>query len=135
MKGIYVLLIQLTRDLDIGIDALGTKHFAKGSYAYVGSAQINLEKRISRHFKLEKRKFWHIDYLLDNQVAKIEKVLFKEAPKTEECTIATEISQRNKAIFGFGCSDCNCKSHLFQIEKTDFLFEVMKELKTNKLSS
>ena len=134
MKGVYVLIIQLNSDVDVSIGALGKRHFVRGVYAYVGSAQINLEKRISRHCRKEKRKFWHIDYLLNNRAAKILKVLFKEAAKTEECKIAMEISRKNEAVVSFGCSDCNCKSHLFQIEKPDFLQEDMVELKTSELS-
>ena len=134
LKGIYVLIIQLKSDVTLCIGALGKRHFAKGSYAYVGSAQVNLEKRVNRHFKKEKRKFWHIDYLLDNHAAKISKVLFKKADRTIECKIAIEISQRNEAVSGFGCSDCKCKSHLFHIEKTDFLQHEMTELQTSELN-
>jgi Uri superfamily endonuclease len=135
LKGIYILLIQLSRDVDANIGALGTRHLAKGFYAYVGSAQVNLENRISRHFRKEKRKFWHIDHLLDSQAAKIQKVLFKEAAKTEECAIATEISRLGEPVVGFGCSDCRCKSHLFYIEKPDFLPKDMTELEINIFSS
>ncbi len=135
LKGVYVLVVQLTNNADVNIGALGTKYFAKGSYAYVGSAQVNLEKRISRHLRKEKRRFWHIDYLLDNQAAKILKVLFKEATKTEECKIAWEISRQNEAIVGFGCSDCNCRSHLFLINDQNLVFVDLKELKTSELSS
>ena len=103
-------------------------------YAYVGSAQTNLEKRVNRHFRKEKRRFWHIDYLIDNHAAKILKVLFKEAAKTEECKIAWEIGRRNEAVSGFGCSDCNCKSHLFFIKNQDFVFVDMKELITCELN-
>ena len=134
MKGVYVLLIQLTNDVDVGIGVLGTRHFAKGLYAYVGSAQTNLEKRINRHFRKEKRRFWHIDYLLANHAAKILKVLFKKADRTEECKIAREISRRNEAVPSFGSSDCNCKSHLFHIEKPDSLQKEMTELQTSELS-
>jgi len=124
----------LTKDTDIVVGKLGKRHFAKGLYAYVGSAQTNLEKRIQRHLREEKRKFWHIDYLLDNHTAKTVKVLFKEASKTEECKMATEISRQNAAVPNFGCSDCNCKSHLFHIEKPDFPPENMTEIKTSELS-
>jgi Uri superfamily endonuclease len=135
VKGIYILLIQLTRDVDVKIGALGTRHFPKGTYAYVGSAQTNLEKRVSRHFRREKQKFWHIDYLLDNPAAKPTRVFFKAAPKTQECTTATEISQQNEPIQSFGCSDCNCKSHLFRIENPDFRPADMTELDAHELSS
>lgn len=129
MKGIYILLIELTDDIDADIGALGTKHFQRGIYAYVGSAQTNLEKRISRHFRFKKRIFWHIDYLLNDHAAKPIKVFFKTAPKTVECAIAAEISQQNESILGFGCSDCKCKSHLFYIKNPDFFPENMTELR------
>ena len=134
MKGVYVLIIQLNSDVDISIGALGKRHFVRGLYAYVGSAQVNLEKRVSRHCRKEKRKFWHIDYLLDNHAAKILKVLFKEAAKAEECKIAWKISLQNEAVVGFGCSDCNCKSHLFRVNNQHFLFDDLKELKPCELN-
>ena len=84
MKGVYILIIQLTSDVNINIGALGTRHFAKGLYTYVGSAQTNFQKRVSWHLRKKKPKFWHIDYLLDNHAAKIMKVLFKEAAKTAQ---------------------------------------------------
>jgi len=134
LKGVYILIIQLTSDVNINIGALGTRHFAKGLYTYVGSAQTNFQKRVSRHLRKKKPKFWHIDYLLDNHAAKIMKVLFKEAAKTEECKIAREISRRNEAVPSFGCSDCNCNSHLFHIINRHFLLDDLKELKTSEFN-
>ena len=135
LKGIYVLIIKLRSDVDIEIGALGWQHFVKGSYAYIGSAQINLEKRIFRHLQKEKRKFWHIDYLLNNSEAVVERVLFKKADKTEECFVAAKISRRGEATIGFGCSDCTCKSHLFHIENPGFLPGDMIELRKCEVSS
>ena len=128
LKGIYVLIIQVGEDIDVDVGALGKIAFIKGLYAYVGSAQTNLEQRIKRHFRSEKRKFWHIDYLLENEAAKIVKVLFKKANKAEECKIAKVIDERGEPIGGFGCSDCNCKSHLFHIGNYRFLQETMRVL-------
>jgi Uri superfamily endonuclease len=130
LKGIYVLIIQVDKDINLKIGALSRIAFTKGLYAYVGSAQTNLEQRIKRHFKKEKRKFWHIDYLLDDNAAKIVKVFFKKANKTEECKTARSISERSKPIASFGCSDCKCKSHLFRIEDYRFLQEPMKVFPT-----
>ena len=126
MKGIYVLIIQVSEDINVDVGAVGKITFKKGLYAYVGSAQINLEKRIGRHFRKEKRKFWHVDYLLDNDAAKIAKVFFKNANKTEECETAKIIGESAEPIVGFGCSDCNCKSHLFHICDYSFLQETMQ---------
>jgi Uri superfamily endonuclease len=97
-------------------------------YAYVGSAQTNLEQRVKRHLKREKRLFWHIDYLLDNNAAEIVKVLYKEGDKTEECKTATRIGENGTPIAGFGCSDCNCKSHLFHIKSLKCRYKCGKVL-------
>ena len=126
LDGIYVLIIQVGEDIDINVGALGTKSFTKGLYAYIGSAQINMEQRIKRHLRKQKQKFWHIDYLLENATVEITKVFFKKANKTEECKIARTISEKRKSISDFGCSDCNCKSHLFKIDNYSFLQETMQ---------
>ncbi len=122
-----MLITRLNNDACINVGALGQKTFKKGTYAYVGSAQKNLEQRVKRHLRREKRKFWHIDYLLDSDAAKVIEVLFKQGSKTEECRVASEISQRGEAVSGFGCSDCNCKSHLFRVEDCRFLQVTLRE--------
>ncbi|MCJ7762059.1 GIY-YIG nuclease family protein [Candidatus Bathyarchaeota archaeon] len=116
MKGIYVLIIQVSSGVAAQVGALGKLTFKKGLYAYVGSAQNNLEKRVRRHLTKEKRKFWHIDYLLCTDVAKVIAVFHKQADKAEECAVAKAIGERGEAVAGFGSSDCTCKSHLFRIE-------------------
>ena len=116
MKGIYCLLIKVLKTKEILIGKLGKIRFEKGKYIYVGSAQNNLEKRIERHFKKRKKKFWHIDYLLADEDVKIEKViLFPFKRKNEECKLARRISKKGKPIKNFGSSDSKCKSHLIKI--------------------
>ncbi|MCK5562805.1 GIY-YIG nuclease family protein [Candidatus Bathyarchaeota archaeon] len=126
MKGIYVFIIQVSNDVAVQVGALGNLTFKKGLYAYVGSAQGNLEKRVDRHLGKDKRKFWHIDYLLGNNAAKVLGVFHKQADKTEECAAARAIGERGRGVAGFGASDCNCKSHLFRIEDCGFLEEFMR---------
>lgn len=126
-KGIYVLIIRLNSDANANIGALGQKTFKKGTYAYVGSAQKNLEQRLKRHLRREKRKFWHIDYLLSSDAAKVIQVLFKQGSKTEECRVASEISQKSEGVSGFGCSDCNCNSHLFRVGDSRILQVTLRE--------
>ena len=101
--------------------------FVIGLYVYIGSAQNGLEKRIKRHLRKEKRRFWHVDYLLENPASRIVAVFFKEAPKKSECAIAEAIGQRGEAFAGFGCSDCHCRSHLYRIDDYDFLRAFIKE--------
>jgi Uri superfamily endonuclease len=126
VKGVYVLVLDLGKDTSVCIGALGAKAFQKGKYLYVGSAQNNLDLRVQRHLKKEKRLFWHIDYLLDHEATAIVKVFYKLADKAEECRLANEISKHGTAIDGFGCSDCHCKSHLFLVKKDEFLLDSMQ---------
>ena len=128
MKGIYVLIVHVSNDVTVHVGALGKLVFEKGLYGYVGSAQSNLEKRVRRHLGKEKRKFWHIDYLLDNPETKVLRVFYKEADKTEECAIARAIGERGRGIVGFGSSDCICSSHLFRIKDYGFLKKFMRVL-------
>jgi Uri superfamily endonuclease len=126
LKGVYVLIIQVDKHTGVTVGALGKLTFEKGLYAYVGSAQANLEQRIKRHLAKEKRLFWHIDYLLKDSVARIVKVLYKQADRIEECNLAKAIGEKGESVDGFGCSDCSCKSHLFRIGDYRFLQESMR---------
>jgi Uri superfamily endonuclease len=128
VKGIYALIIRLNQDICINVGAFGETRFKKGTYVYVGSAQINLEQRVKRHLRKEKRLFWHVDYLLNSDTAKIEKTLFMEGDKAAECKIAQEIGERGESVNGFGCSDCDCRSHLFIVSNYDFLLRQMQPL-------
>ena len=121
LKGIYVLVIQLSKDTCLEVGILGVQYFQKGIYLYIGSAQNNLIQRVKRHLRKDKQKFWHIDYLLATDFAIVTKVFYKVAEKTEECVFANQISKQGKPIVGFGCSDCYCKSHLYLVENIKVL--------------
>lgn len=129
VKGVYLLIISIAKSIQIRVGALGSISFAKGIYVYVGSAQNNLEKRVERHLKKAKRKFWHIDYLLENENVKILQVFYKATGKSDECKLAKEISRKGIPIIGFGSSDCNCKSHLFQLNDYQSLKERTHSMK------
>ena len=116
MKGVYVLVISVGKSIRVRVGALGNVLFDKGLYAYVGSAQNGLEKRVERHLRKAKKKFWHIDYLLDDDAVRVVKVFCKEAGKSEECRIARRLAERGVAVRKFGCSDCGCVSHLFMLK-------------------
>jgi Uri superfamily endonuclease len=133
-KGVYVLIIEVNKDTSLNVGALGKSTFKKGLYAYIGSAQNDLEHRVKRHVRKEKRKFWHVDYLLDDDATKVVKVFHKQADKTGECAIAKAIGERGEPIDDFGSSDCNCKSHLFRIKDYEFLQESMRVLDVKAFS-
>ena len=121
MKGIYCLIITIKKDFKAKIGALNLLSFKRGVYAYIGSAQNNLEKRIQRHLSKKKKIRWHIDYLLKNKNTAIKKVIYKKASKEEECRIARTMLAFSEAIGGFGCSDCKCCSHLFKLKNLKHL--------------
>lgn len=131
MKGVYILVIRVSKNLQLNIGSLGKIFFLKGFYVYVGSAQSQLEKRIKRHLSKRKRIFWHIDYFLNSRYAKIIKVLCKNAKKEEECRVAREIKKIGVPIPRFGSSDCGCISHLFQIKRPTFTSLQLKEYLIN----
>ena len=130
MKGSYCLVIDVNEKVPVQVGALGKIVFEKGTYAYVGSAMNSLEKRIARHLRSNKKKFWHIDYLLSNKNVGITKVFYKKSERKEECEIANKVAKHGREINNFGCSDCKCKAHLFKLENSslpsDFKMEVWK---------
>jgi len=127
MIGIYVLEISVGRNIFVKVGKLGSVNFDKGLYAYVGSAQNNLEKRVKRHLSKQKKIFWHIDYLLANKHVKIAGVFFKGAEKSEECRFAAELAKSSLPMTGFGSSDCECASHLYKLRGVQFLRQYITE--------
>jgi len=128
MNGVYILLISVTESISVRIAALGNVSFKKGLYVYVGSAQNSLEKRVERHFRRVKKKFWHVDYLLGASQTEILEVFYKKVGRLEECRIAERLSKIATPIWGFGSSDCKCKGHLFRIEAYDILSGFTREV-------
>jgi Uri superfamily endonuclease len=111
MKGAYLLIMKLPKDLSIVIGKLGMCSLKKGHYVYVGSALNSLDHRIQRHLREHKKVHWHIDYFLP--FAGIVDIFYKPGTQKEECCIAKAFEKEFRNIPGFGCSDCSCSSHLF----------------------
>jgi len=112
-RGIYLLLVYLSRDENLCVGALGEISFKAGYYVYVGSAQRYLRKRIERHVRRNKRIKWHIDYLL-SQACVIDILAYSWSKEWEE-RIARMLAERYPYVVGFGCSDSNAPSHLFYL--------------------
>jgi len=119
MKGVYILLIKLPNHMTLTIGKLGVINFEEGCYAYIGSAQNGLDQRIQRHLRKQKKIHWHIDYFLN--YSSIITVFYKENNKREECKIAQVLEKNFPLILGFGCSDCDCKGHLFYGSSEDII--------------
>ena len=115
-KGTYLLLVKID-EKNLSVGSLGTISFKPGWYAYVGSAfGPGGLKRIQRHKRVAKQgdvKHWHIDYILPEAIMMDEKTY---PGKDIECELPKEID--GMPIRGFGCSDCDCDSHLYYVGKT-----------------
>lgn len=105
---------------------LGQIEFKKGYYIYVGSAMNSLKARINRHLSDEKKLHWHADYLLKNKNTEIVEVIFNISSKKIECELSKKISEKTASITGFGCSDCECKSHLYYLKTRKEAIETVK---------
>ncbi|MFB6193149.1 MAG: DUF123 domain-containing protein [Candidatus Nanohaloarchaea archaeon] len=116
MKGVYVLFLELRKEKEIEIGALGLKKFRRGRYAYVGSAQNSVEKRLERHFSRDKKMHWHIDYLTQ-EARPYDYFVLPETGEYEEI-LASILEDIAEPVPGFGASDSSKNSHLFRLPKS-----------------
>lgn len=124
-----MLVLQLTHRRIIKVGSLGRIRFVRGYYAYVGSARRGMRSRVARHLAREKRKRWHIDWLT-TQPGVVPIAVASTMLTSLECRIAAALSSRaHMRVDGFGCSDCECESHLFCFSSTDGLFSALENLK------
>ena len=102
----YQLVLKIPEETNIKIGKLGVFTFPAGQYIYTGSAEKNMEHRIKRHLKNDKKIHWHIDYLTIHPSIEVIDVRRSEE---NECSLNKKI--RGKIVApGFGASDCseNC---------------------------
>ncbi|AEH51813.1 GIY-YIG nuclease family protein [Pseudothermotoga thermarum] len=125
-KGTYILVVKLEKDRTIKSKAKSW-NLSKGLYAYVGSAMNNLEKRIERHLRKNKKMHWHVDYLLKE--AKVLMVI--EIPSNErlEEKVARYLEKFFEPVKDFGSTDVKTKGNLFKISSAQELIKVMDDSK------
>lgn len=125
MKGCYCLIINLEKTSKIKIGKkLGYLKFDKGYYVYIGSAMNSLESRLNRHLSDDKKLHWHIDYLLKK--SEITDIIYNKNKKVE-CELSQYMSTQTTGVEGFGCSDCDCKSHLYYFKNRNEAIECVKK--------
>lgn len=102
----------LDDDMTLTIGKLGTHHFLKGRYIYVGSAKKNILARVNRHIQVEKVSRWHFDYLRPyGTITDVQSY----GDEIAECELAEFLTSQYSASLPmkkFGSSDCRCFSHL-----------------------
>ena len=125
MKGCYCLIIYVRKYSKIKIGKLGYLEFRRGIYVYIGSAMNSLESRLNRHLRNDKKLHWHVDYLLKHENTKILKIIYNTDKKVE-CDLSQYMSTRTNSIRDFGCSDCDCESHLYYFKNRKEAIEQVK---------
>jgi Uri superfamily endonuclease len=132
-RGTYALLLYLAENKRISIGHLGDFDLLPGDYVYVGSAfgSGGLRARLKRHYKIEKKKQWHLDWFLPH--ASIKGVCYRFGPERYECDWVQELISIKGAKYpvpGFGSSDCvkKCGAHLIYFSEEISLASLCKLL-------
>jgi Uri superfamily endonuclease len=119
-SGIYVVVLRSSSTRRVRVGALGTLALELGFYAYVGSAHGpgGLAARVEHHRRRARSPRWHVDYLRRHTA--FHEVWFAQEPREREHAWATALKRIPHASVpmpGFGCSDCECRSHLFRFAR------------------
>jgi len=117
MKGIYILILKIDKEIKTDVGKMGKITFKKSFYAYVGSAMSGIH-RLKRHLEnlkegSVKNKHWHIDFIIP--YCKPVGWVFAECSDSDkEKELAIYLSKNFDYIKGFGSSDSPAPSHLFK---------------------
>jgi len=118
-SGVYQIFIDLDQERIIDVGRLGSFMLPKGKYVYTERAKRNLSQRIERHQRYDKKCFWHIDYLLADEHAKINNIIIKSDNYNNECPENKKVINSNTVMLveNLGSSDCkqNCGGHLVRL--------------------
>ena len=114
-KGIYGLIFY-NPSCTVRVGALGEIAFRRGWHMYVGSALgsgglARLERHIALSQNKDKRPKWHVDWLSAGPAFSLRYTVHALTEERLECRLAGALGNEN--VPGFGCSDCDCTSHLF----------------------
>lgn len=108
--------MQGKNDFCLQVGALGQVSLTPGLYLYVGSARRRLDARLRRHLRPEKKRRWHIDYLLAGDDAlTIQEIWTGE--QLAECQLARGLLVLPHVTIPqprLGASDCRCPAHFFR---------------------
>lgn len=115
-SGTYVLILKSHSESAVRIGRWGIMGVEPGYYIYVGSAlgPGGVRSRVTRHWRIDKAKHWHIDHL--REVLVMWNAWFTYSEERLEHRWANLLLRMEgmNCVPGFGCSDCKCASHLFQ---------------------
>ncbi len=113
--GTYVFLLHNKTPIAVRVGRLREIRFEPGYYLYVGSAfgPGGVRARVLRHCRRQKSLHWHIDYLSAATTPLGAWYCHAATPLEHDWAGLLQAMDGLLPILGFGCSDCQCVSHLF----------------------
>lgn len=114
-SGTYAVVFRNDKEARVRVGRRGYLIIQPGYYIYVGSAfgPGGVSARVARHFREEKTKHWHIDYIREFVTPLLAWCSYDDV-HLEHVWAESMMSMKNVSVVkGFGCSDCKCESHLF----------------------
>jgi Uri superfamily endonuclease len=114
--GTYVLIFHNLSSKQVRIGKWGLINIQPGYYLYVGSAfgPGGLRARVARHYRTGKAQHWHIDYLREDMELVSVWYSYHHIKLEHDWARMLSAMPGMELIEGFGCSDCQCYSHLFR---------------------
>lgn len=125
-SGSYLILIQLEKGkrLEYGRHQ---RYFRPGYFVYLGSAMRNLRQRVGRHLDYcegNYQKHWHIDNLLQHGHIVASFVL--PSLSRHEAHLSRELSRHFTTVPGFGASDLEVDSNLFELRRLEDFYSLAR---------
>lgn len=114
-KGTYAVILQCRSKATQQVGQWGMILLREGYYVYVSSAlgPGGVKARVLHHYHNTKKPHWHIDYL--RRFMRPVTVWYTcDHRRLEHRWAKVFLKMNDMSPFqGFGCSDCDCYSHLF----------------------
>lgn len=111
-NALYVVATWVPRRTEIRVGSLGPVAFARGWYAYVGSARRGRDARVARHLRAEKPVRWHVDYLSSRFPGHVAWLVDSALTECELAGALARLPGASRRPPRFGAGDCRCAGHL-----------------------
>jgi len=129
----YIYVVECLEDFKLSIKSLGNLKIERGTYLYVGSANIKRPYlRVIRHLtKNFKKPKWHIDYITINCQPKLGVLCYGIDENFMWDYIVKHDHIFTPYVKGFGASDTpHHNTHLFKVVSTDVINSYNAVVKT-----
>jgi Uri superfamily endonuclease len=118
--GSYALILRAFTHGVVRIGRRGCLSVAPGFYVYVGSAfgPGGVRARVAHHTRIAQRPHWHIDYLRRWALPEEAWYTHDACPREHDwADLFRQSAGASEPLYGFGTSDCQCRSHLFRFTR------------------